>query len=211
MTEMKQTAAGWLRAHVDYQLDFCLVYPYARNPNGYAQLNFEGRKGVWAHRIMCELANGEQPTPEHVASHSCGNGDIGCCNPRHLRWSTPLENRRDSIEHGTSVRARRGRQARLSQEQVEEIWALKGRLNQQDVADRFGISPPMVRAIYTGKAYGKPPKVQYWKPEEDEVLRAGLLDGLTQEQIAERVGRTKGGINRRVQTLRLTRVRDASQ
>ena len=56
-----------------------------------------------------------------------------------------------------------------------------------------------------------PADAQVWKPEENEALRAGILGGMTQEQIAARVGRSKAGVNSRIQTLGLSRVRDGSQ
>lgn len=196
MTETKSKVADWLKAHVDYPHDFCLVWPFYRNPNGYGMCRF-GDKSRWAHRLMCEMAHGSPPTLEHEAAHSCGNGDGGCCNPRHLSWKTPTENRRDSIEHGTSIRVRRGRSRRLSDAQVVEIKSLKGKLTQQEIADRYGISQPMVRAIFTGRAYGKPPKLKYWKPEEDAKLREALTINRPYREVAEIVGRSPSECSRR--------------
>lgn len=75
----------------------CLTWPFARFPNGYANLG-----GYSAIREMCRVAHGEPPTPKHQAAHTCNNGAGGCIHPQHLSWKTPRENQFDRIEHGTS-------------------------------------------------------------------------------------------------------------
>lgn len=47
----------WLRDHVGYDADYCLIWPLYRNPNGYDQFTTLGKSG-WAHREMCKLVNG---------------------------------------------------------------------------------------------------------------------------------------------------------
>src|SRR5215471_14726746 len=90
----------WIQERVGHAGDDCLQWPFSRSSSGYGILFHEG-KVVYAHRTMCELANGKPPTPKHHASHSCGRGHLGCVNPRHLEWKTAAENQQDRRKHGT--------------------------------------------------------------------------------------------------------------
>jgi hypothetical protein len=58
----------------------CLLWPFSkRNGRGYIT-------GGPVSRVVCKMAHGEPPTPEHDAAHFyCGNER--CVNPHHLRWS----------------------------------------------------------------------------------------------------------------------------
>lgn len=93
----------FLRDRASYTGDDCLKWPFGDKGNGYGSLDFEGRKTT-ASNAMCTLAHGRRPSAKHEAAHSCGNGHLGCVNPRHLRWATRRENVHDAIRHGTQSR-----------------------------------------------------------------------------------------------------------
>src|SRR5437879_1542174 len=97
-TKGNGAAMAWIVAHVNYQGDDCLPWPFSRL-NGYGRGGHNGTP-FYANRMMCEKAHGPPPTPEHEAAHSCGNGPQGCTNPRHLSWKTPSANQLDRAEHG---------------------------------------------------------------------------------------------------------------
>jgi hypothetical protein len=82
--------------------DECLIWPYGRDNRGYAQMSWRKRgkaiKKVYC--AVCEEVHGTPPTPKHEAAHSCGNGHLGCINPRHLRWLTHKENLAEMRAHG---------------------------------------------------------------------------------------------------------------
>lgn len=86
-----------------YQGLNCLFWPFSRAGRGYGVINISG-KNVYVHRLVCESVNGPAPSPEHEAAHTCGNGHLACCNPRHVVWKTPEENAADKIVHGTYFR-----------------------------------------------------------------------------------------------------------
>lgn len=113
----------WLKDRMDYRESKCLIWPFGRVNDGYGQLSVGNNKIRKAHRVMCELVNGPAPTGRHEAAHSCGNGHLGCVNPRHLSWKTPVENRQDSKLHGTH-HGRRGIRE-LKPSQVLEIRGSK--------------------------------------------------------------------------------------
>lgn len=104
------TATGatveWLAAQVGHDGEGCLTWPFSRNPKGYGQTWWNGQPAI-ASRVMCILANGEPPTPEHQAAHSCGNGTKGCVHPRHLSWKTSFANQQDRLRHGGVMAGKR--------------------------------------------------------------------------------------------------------
>lgn len=99
----KGALTEWLKGHVGYAGDDCLTWPFGGRGNGYGSIKFNGRHTT-ANYAMCELAHGRAPSPTHEAAHSCGNGHLGCVNPRHLRWATRLENANDALRDGTTSR-----------------------------------------------------------------------------------------------------------
>lgn len=155
-TKGKGKAFLWIVEHAAYGGDECLPWPFARDTQGYGMFGLNGKS--WkAYRFMCILAHGEAPTKQHHASHSCGNGHLGCTNPRHLEWKTPSENQKDRARHGrrNNGLGRYGR--KTTPAQVLEIQALRGKMPIVKIAEKFGI---------------KRGSVDYWhrKARENELL-----------------------------------------
>lgn len=144
---------SFLQSLVGHDGDGCVLWPFARYPSGYGEIN-DGGTPKNAHRIMCVLAHGEPPTPDHVAAHSCGNGFAGCVNPRHLRWATQSENENDKVLHGTSNRGERSGSAKLTESDVRAIRSLEGRMTQQEIADKFGVHLMTVNSILRRRNWG---------------------------------------------------------
>ena len=131
----------------------CLIWPFARSGVGYAQMRFDGRPHN-VHRLVCEAEHGPPPSPEHVAAHSCGKGNVGCVNPMHLSWKTNAENEADKIIHGTCSRGERNGSARLSEKQVREVRSTKHVATQPELAAIYGVSRYTIRAIVQGRTWG---------------------------------------------------------
>ena len=127
----------------------CLIWPYGMDRHGYGLVHI-GVKNRNAHRVVCELAHGEPPTKKHVAAHNCGKGHEGCVNPHHLRWATREENAQDQVEHGTKVQGETHGASKLTEEQVREIIAAKGKLLQREIAKEHGIKREAVSKIHRG-------------------------------------------------------------
>ncbi len=148
----KSVALNWLRGHVLHEGDECLIWPFS-STRGYAQVKYEGRIQKAA-RIMCGWIHGDPPTPKHEAAHSCGNGDKGCVNPKHLSWKTRAGNHADAFAHGTAYVNQRGvPRAKLTPSQAIQIRSLKGNLSQDKIAKLYGVSHSTVAKIHRGELW----------------------------------------------------------
>lgn len=149
----KGKAVTFLREHVAYTGDDCVLWPFYCNPvNGYGHF-CAGGKSLGIHRVMCELAHGPRPTPKHHAAHSCHQR--ACINPRHLSWKTLSENMLDRRANGTENKAWWGQKGKLSPGQAAAILDLKGKETQAKTAARFDITESNVRKIQTGKTWAR--------------------------------------------------------
>ena len=143
----------WLLEHVSYEGDDCLSWPFGGRNNGYGTLVFNGNH-TSAHRQMCTLVHGDPPSPRHEAAHSCGNGHLGCVNPRHLRWATPEENQADKLLHGTHNRGERSGSARLKERQVHAIRKMLASGHKRaEIARRFGVTDGCIKGIAYRKTW----------------------------------------------------------
>ena len=141
---------NWIRRHLSYRDQECLIWPFLRNPNGYAILRHE-TKTDWAHRFMCRMVHGEPPTDKHVVAHTCGRGNQGCVNPVHLTWKTRSENNLDQRAHGTARNPWWGKNGKVTADQVREIRALKGKMTATEIAKLYPvITANTVRTILRG-------------------------------------------------------------
>lgn len=137
-----------------YEGDDCLIWPFdSKDRHGYAQAKVNGRM-ISVHRLVCQEVHGDQPSPDLDAAHSCGQGHLGCVNPRHLSWKTRAENEADKLIHGTAARGERGSSAKLTEEEVLRIRTMRGRLPQHEIAGMFGVSREAVSAIHRRRSWG---------------------------------------------------------
>lgn len=133
----RRTNHDWIVEHKDYQGDDCLKWPFFIDPSwGRGKCGYKA-KVWWAHNLMCTVAHGPAPADRPQAMHSCGNGHLGCVNPRHLSWGTNSENAYDRRRHGRPEGSKGGR-TDLTPEQVAEIQT--GRKTQLALAAKFGVS-----------------------------------------------------------------------
>lgn len=73
----------------------------ATDIRGYGRFMTDDRRWMFAHRFAYHLATGEPMVESDVIMHSCDNPP--CCNPRHLRRGTALENTRDMLAKGRAA------------------------------------------------------------------------------------------------------------
>jgi len=145
--------AHYLREVVfQYEGDDCLLWPYSRGTSGYAQAKYEGQT-CRVHILACEKVNGSRPFDSADAAHSCGNGHLGCVNPKHLSWKTHAENMSEMIEHGTSPKGERHGMVKLTESEVRVIRSLAGLGGRQRIAEKFGVSRGTIKDIQTKRSW----------------------------------------------------------
>lgn len=144
-------AREWLNAHVSYQGDDCLPWPFGKGGAGYGRLHQPGGSSTTASREMCRLAHGDPKDESMHAAHSCGKGHEGCTNPKHLSWKTPGANIADKVVHGTTQHGERNGASKLTAEQVEQIRSSTA--TGRATAAQFGVSPATVSLIRSGRRW----------------------------------------------------------
>lgn len=133
-----------MRSMVGHEGTECVIWPYCRIANGYGMLGYMGEMR-YPHRMVCELVHGPSPVGKNECRHLCGNGHLGCVNPKHLAWGSKSENGSDRRRHGTWATSKYGPRSPLTREQIMQVRALKGKQTQATTAKQFGISEPSVR------------------------------------------------------------------
>lgn len=148
-------AKDWIQANMRHTADECLIWPFHRSgKDGYGRIHRHNNGSITtASRFMLEATQGPPPSDKHEAAHSCGNGNIGCVNPKHLYWATSTANQGDRVKHGTSNRGSRQWKAKLSEQDVREIRRLLGSESQLSIASRFNVDPSVISDIKRGKKW----------------------------------------------------------
>ena len=83
-------ARAFMERSLEIETDECIIWPFG-NSNGYARMWWVN-KMTNVNRLICTKVYGAPPSDTHEAAHSCGNGQLGCINWKHLRWATKSEN-----------------------------------------------------------------------------------------------------------------------
>lgn len=138
----KGALSRWIADHADYAGDDCLEWPFHTNEFGYGPS-----------RQMCVAAHGAPPSDVHQSAHSCGNGHLGCMNPKHLRWATAKENAADRAIHGTDNAGIFHYRSKLTADQVREIRHNPAKKRHADLAREFGVTQGTIHGIANGNGY----------------------------------------------------------
>lgn len=96
------------------------------------------------HRLVLETFGSPCP-PGMECSHLDGNAHNNRI--ENLKWETRVENLHRDVAHGKRT------WAKLTQNEVLEIKALKGKMLQREIAARYGIARPTVGEIHRGLYY----------------------------------------------------------
>lgn len=128
-----------------------LMKPQTGTPYGHLKVVIGvTRKSLWIHRAVLLAFIGE-PEPGQIARHLDGdptNNHLG-----NLAWGTPAENNADMSRHGTSTRGERGSNAKLNEDQVRAIRALRGVHTAAQVAGMYVVSETCIRSIWTERTW----------------------------------------------------------
>ena len=131
--------------------DDCITWPFNKSRGGYAVIRI-GEKTVSVSRHVCEITNGA-PSAGMDAAHLCGNGHLGCVNPRHIRWTDHAENCAHKEAHGTAQKGVKNPAAVLDEATVRAIMAIKGVASARLIAEQFGVSRETVSHIHNGRKW----------------------------------------------------------
>ena len=153
-----ETAQARFWAKVDKrEPDECWLWMGSRNSNDYGRFNFSGLK-VGAHRMSLMMAISRQMSSEEFACHHCDNPP--CVNPAHLYVGSIQTNIRDMSERDRFHRwhgARKGEtnpKAKLTDDDVLQIRALKGLHRQRELVQIFGVSQTTISHVLNRKVWG---------------------------------------------------------
>lgn len=125
----------------------CWLWVGSVNRDGYGEINHSGSTKK-AHRASYELH--QDPIPEGMeVCHRC---DVpGCVAPHHLFLGTRKENMEDAARKGRMSRGEGRTMAKLTEQQVREIYSSTG--TTREIAKAYGISSHHVSDIKTKKKW----------------------------------------------------------
>lgn len=127
----------------------CLLWTASTDTHGYGSLRDSGR--LWkAHRWS--FHNFVRPiVRKEVVCHRC---DIpACVEPAHLFAGTQAENLQDMVKKGRAAKGTSLPQAKLTDDRVTCIQALRGRVPQAVIARAFGVNQSTVSRVCSGEAW----------------------------------------------------------
>lgn len=146
-------SSKWILNNLSYADNDCLLWPYHDNGSGYGRVSIGGKQ-EYVHVVMCTIVNGQKPTPNHEVAHSCGQGHLGCVNPRHVRWATPSENQHDRLIHGTHTSGEKNWNTKLTENDIGKILELlKTGYTHKWISDRYNVSRENITRIKNGKVW----------------------------------------------------------
>lgn len=133
--------------------DECIFWPYSRNADGYGQMHIKG-KSTLAHRVVATMKFGPPKLPSHQCAHLCGNGHLGCVNPRHLVWATVKENIGHKKRHGTHLLGEDVGTSKLTEADVREIRGFAEVSPRSELAAKFKVSQSTIDRVLNGDCWG---------------------------------------------------------
>ena len=74
---------------------------------------------------------------------------------RNLEYGTHMDNHKDKYRDGTDQRGEKNSKAELIKKHAKQIYRLKGKETQQEIADQFGVSRQAVSDIHRGVTWAR--------------------------------------------------------
>lgn len=135
--------------------DECWKWDGTKFTFGYGRISSgtgDSRTYHYAHRVSFEIHNGPIPIGL-VIRHTCDNPE--CNNPRHLISGTPRDNSKDRADRGrvNSLLGESHQNAKLTNEQVIEIYNSQGRLSREYFAEKYGVHIDTISKIRNNKMW----------------------------------------------------------
>jgi hypothetical protein len=105
---------------------------------------------LYVHALVLEAFVGRCPEGMECCHE---DGDTGNNHVGNLRWGTHQSNMADKKKHGTQTRGSGHPGAKLTEAEVAEIRASRGKVGQRELARRFNTTQGNVSAIHLGKTW----------------------------------------------------------
>lgn len=135
----------------------CWIWKGAMKRGGYGLFAVKDRKKklIAAHRFSYELVHGRFPEDinprDHSVCHRCDNPP--CVNPAHLFVGTYQDNTNDRVAKKRHHYGERNFHAKLTEVQVLEIRALRGKVTQRELAARYGVKQSTIGHLQAGRSW----------------------------------------------------------
>lgn len=148
----KQHARNYFEEQMLRDTDECFTWPF-NHVKGYGRIKLNG-KNIFVHRLSCELTFGPEPEGKPWVRHICGNGHLGCFNPKHVVWGTYQENSDDRVVHETLSLGKKHHNTKLTEEQVSELYEKyqSGRTG-YSLAKEYGVADGTIYSILNGHSW----------------------------------------------------------
>lgn len=146
--ERVKATAEFFAAAASSNTEECIMWPFG--PKGSKYYPTYGK--MTAHRRMSIAVYGPPPPDMNYSLHSCGNGRLGCVNPRHLRWGTNLDNTIDRQNSDKNYRGSNHHNAKLNEDDVVSIrYLLNAGVSARVLAKNFEVAPGTVYSVNYGR------------------------------------------------------------
>ena len=160
--------------------DDCWLFMSSRGAEGYGWIKRSDKTTIRSHRYAFELHNGYLPewtgrADGLVVMHTCDNR--ACCNPKHLKIGTHIENMRDMAEKGRAKsggyipsyeEVRRGEDHPLSRLKEDEVrYILESVETSGELAKKFSIDRSVIKNIRSRRVWAH---VEFTPPNIEEVV-----------------------------------------
>jgi hypothetical protein len=106
--------------------------------------------GRLIHTLVLLAFIGKRPSGK-VANHKDGNKHNN--KVENLEYVTPKENTQHAAKHGLMKRGQEHYKAKLTEQDVKEIYKLKGIYPQKEIARKFRVSKSAIAHILTGRTW----------------------------------------------------------
>jgi hypothetical protein len=124
----------------------CWPWTARKNEKGYGRF----AQTIAAHRMAYHLIKGPIPDGQ-IVLHSCDNP--ACCNPRHLRAGTHLDNSSDAKDRSRLAYGPANGRSRISAEQAAYIRTNPDKKTGRALAVEFGLAESTVSYIRSGRSW----------------------------------------------------------
>jgi len=122
--------------------------------DGYPRVTLQGpdeKKSVQrVHLLVARAFLG--PAKSRIVRHKTKSKSPRLSN---LEYGSHMDNHKDKYRDGTDQRGEKNSQAELTREHAKEIYKLKGKMKQIDIAESYGISRQAVSDIHRGITWSR--------------------------------------------------------